>query len=125
MGFMNGRYGADQLGRFLSFVALILLIVNLFVRFWPLYLVCVVLIVIDFYRMFSRDIARRSEENRKFLNFVYGLKRKFTAGKNRMNDKEHCYFKCPRCQKRLRVPKGKGTISIHCPQCGTDFIKRT
>ena len=28
-------------------------------------------------------------------------------------------------KKMLRVPKGKGRISIHCPQCGTDFIENT
>jgi len=123
--FMNGRYGADQLGRFLSFVALILLVINLFVRNYILLIIAGVIIGYNFYRMFSRDVSRRSEENGKFLTFVYNLKRKFTSAKNQAADKDHCIFKCPRCKKKLRVPKGKGTISIHCPQCGMDFIKRT
>lgn len=124
-GFMNGRYGADQLGRFLSFVALGLLIVNLFVHNMILLIIVGVLIAYNFYRMFSRDVYKRSEENRKFLEFVDGIKSKFTSAKNQAKDRDHAYFTCPRCKKKLRVPKGKGMISIHCPQCGMDFIKKT
>ena len=123
--FMNGRYGADQLSRFLSIVALVLLIINLFVHGFILLFIALALIVLNFFRMFSRDTYKRSEENRKFLNFVYNLKRKFTSAQNQAKDRDHAYFKCPRCKKKLRVPRGKGTISIHCPQCGQDFIKRT
>ena len=123
--FMNGRYGGDQLGRFLSFVALILLVINIFTHTFVLLIIAGILIGINFYRMFSRDTYRRSEENAKFLNWDDNLKRKFTSAKNQAGDRDHAYFRCPRCKKRLRVPRGKGTISIHCPQCGMDFIKRT
>ena len=123
--FMNGRYGGDQLGRFLSFVALALIIVNIFVNSLIILIIVGIIIAINFFRMFSRDIYRRSEENSKFLSFVYTIKHKFTQSKNRAKDRDHCYFTCPRCKKKLRVPKGKGMISIHCPQCGMDFIKKT
>ena len=123
--FMNGRYGGDQLGRFFSFVALALIIVNIFVNSLIILIIVGIIIAINFFRMFSRDIYRRSEENSKFLSFVYTIKHKFTQSKNRAKDRDHCYFTCPRCKKKLRVPKGKGMISIHCPQCGMDFIKKT
>lgn len=122
---MNGRYGGDHLGRFLSFAALILLIINIFVHSLILLIIAGILIGINFFRMFSRDIYRRSEENRKYLNLVYKIKHWFSSMGKQAGDKDHAYFRCPKCRKKLRVPKGKGTISIHCPQCGMDFIKRT
>lgn len=40
-------------------------------------------------------------------------------------DREHKYFRCPNCGQMLRVPKGKGKISISCRNCGTTFQKKT
>ena len=34
-------------------------------------------------------------------------------------------FVCPTCKQKLRVPRGKGKISITCPKCATSFIKKT
>ena len=34
-------------------------------------------------------------------------------------------YRCPSCGQKVRVPRGKGRISIHCPKCQRDFIKRT
>ena len=127
---MAGRYGRDQLNRFLSVVCLILLIVSIFLRrstrasnilFWLALLVLVLL----YFRTFSRNIPKRSAENARFLQIKEGLFGSFSKKKHQMQDKDHAYFKCPRCKKMLRVPKGKGRISIHCPQCGTDFIETT
>lgn len=38
---------------------------------------------------------------------------------------EYKHFKCPRCKKPLKVPKGKGYIRIICPACGNKFTKHT
>ena len=35
------------------------------------------------------------------------------------------YFSCPHCRQQVRVPKGRGKISITCPKCGTQFIKKS
>jgi V/A-type H+-transporting ATPase subunit E len=39
--------------------------------------------------------------------------------------KDYRFFKCPTCQQKVRVPKGKGKIKIHCPRCHNDFIKKS
>ena len=39
--------------------------------------------------------------------------------------KTYRYFSCPHCRQQVRVPKGRGKISITCPKCGTQFIKKS
>ena len=39
--------------------------------------------------------------------------------------KDYRFFKCPTCKQKVRVPKGKGKIKIHCPRCHNDFIKKS
>lgn len=33
--------------------------------------------------------------------------------------------KCPKCQTRVRVPKGKGKIKITCKECSEEYIINT
>lgn len=126
---MAGRYGKDQLNHFLTLVSLILFIVCLFIRTRTgrnvLFYLALIALLIVYYRAFSRNHAKRSAENTKYLQIKEGLFGSFSKKKQQMQDKDHAYFKCLRCKKMLRVPKGKGRISIHCPQCGTDFIETT
>lgn len=131
--FMSGRYGRDQLNTFLLAVALILMIVDTFTKTRVISYMLAILLILIFYRMFSRNYAKRAAENQKYLDIKKGL---FGGGpgglfsgfkkkKQQMQDKDHAYFKCPKCKKMLRVPKGRGRIQIHCPQCGTEFIENT
>lgn len=125
---MAGRYGRDQLNTFLLIVAFILLIVNMFTRIRIFSYLVLILLVLIYFRMFSRNYAKRAAENQKFLDIKAGLFGGFSGikrKKQQMQDKDHAYFKCPRCKKMLRVPRGRGRIQIHCPQCGTDFIENT
>lgn len=125
-----GRYGRDQLNNFLYLVLLILFVSEMFIRTdmiakRVIFYIAVVLLAIIYFRTFSRNFEKRSAENRKYLQIKEGLLGGLSRKKQMMQDKDHAYFKCPRCKKMLRVPKGKGRISIHCPQCGTDFIENT
>ncbi len=69
--FMSGRYGGDALNQTIIIVALILVILNIFIRrtFWILYFVALALLVIYFLRMFSTNISRRTMENDRFVGF--------------------------------------------------------
>ncbi len=73
--FMQGRYGSDQLTNFLSMVALVVIILNLFFRRRILWIIAVVLIVLIYYRMFSRNIAQRSLENDRFMGLISRFRR--------------------------------------------------
>lgn len=124
--FMYGRYGMDQLSRNLSLICLVLLIVTMFVRNNVIYMIALVGIVYTYFRVFSRNISRRSEENEKYLKFHYKVVGKLNKIKLRITDsKTHRIFRCPSCSQKIRVPRGKGKISIKCPKCRIEFIKKT
>lgn len=124
--FMYGRYGMDQLSRNLSLICLVLLIVTMFVRNNVIYMIALVGIVYTYFRVFSRNISRRSEENEKYLKFHYKVVGKLNKIKFRITDsKTHRIFRCPSCSQKIRVPRGNGKISIKCPKCRIEFIKKT
>lgn len=119
---MSGRYGVDHLNRFLLYTSLILFLLEMFFVRWVdffviFYPVALILLVICYFRMFSRNMAKRSLENQKYLELKDSILRR--------GDRTHRIFHCPNCGQKVRVPKGKGRISIRCPKCGREFIKRT
>ena len=126
--FMYGRYGMDQLGRFLVYFGLILMIVNLFVDWSILYWLAVIVVVYSYVRMFSRNTNKRYRENVKYLeckNRVMAWFRGKGFGSCKSQDPTKKIFRCPGCRQKVRVPKGKGTILITCPKCRRQFQKRT
>lgn len=122
---MEGRYGSDQLGMALLGVYLVLVLLSRLFRSSLLNLLATLVILWAFYRMFSRQLELRRAENARFLEAVSPMVRRYNVSKCRRQDKEHCYFKCPNCGQQLRVPKGKGKLSITCRNCGASFEKKT
>lgn len=121
--FMIGRYGQDELGKFILSLTLILLVINLFVKTSALSVVDLILIFYSYYRIFSRDTSARYAENKKFLDTIEPLRRKFFTSKNKYeNRKVYKYIKCPSCKLEMKVPKGKGKIKVTCKSCGNKFI---
>ena len=123
--FMYGRYGVDPLNLTLmgAYVALLVLSSLVFGRL--LRLLALVCALLAFYRMLSRNIPKRRAENAKFMESVQPVVRWYNVRKCRRQDKDHCYFKCPSCGQQLRVPRGKGRISITCRSCGVSFEEKT
>lgn len=123
--FMTGRYGMDQLNLFLVVTYLVLYLVSLVTRLWILDWVVMVLLLVTLFRMLSRDIYRRQAENTRFLQIVRPVQRNFHTFRTRMKDREHRYFKCPNCGQQMRVPRGKGRITVHCRTCGATFEEKS
>ena len=126
---MSGRYGGDAFSNFLSLAALVVVVLGLFIPglFGMLlgWLGWAVLIY-SYYRIFSRNIPRRAAENRWFLAQRYAVQQRFAGARTRFAQRKvYRYFRCPRCRQQLRVPRGRGRISITCPKCGTSFIKKS
>ncbi len=122
---MYGRYGSDALNQFLMVIALVLLIPWFFTH-WAIFSILILALIILIYcRMFSRNIYKRSAENQKFLAWFTPIQRKLAGRKMQMQDKAHRYYKCPSCDRTLRVPRGRGRIEITCPHCKRKFTKKT
>lgn len=128
--FMYGRSGPDQLNTALLAAYLAVHVLRLFLtRFravWTvLGLIALILILIAFFRMFSKNIDKRRAENARFLNWWYPVRNRSAAAHQRRLDKQHKYFTCKSCKTLCRVPAGKGKVEITCPKCGGKIIGRS
>ena len=124
--FMSGRYGADQLSRFMLGVCLVCLVANIFTGIRAVYVIALIILGVCYYRMFSRDYAKRSAENQKYLDMIWRIKSRFTKTKNRViQSKDFHIYKCPSCGQKIRIPRGKGKICITCPKCRHEFEKKS
>ena len=123
--FMYGRYGNDQLNFFLMALYLVFYLLFALTRFLPLYWVTLVLIFVTLFRLFSRNLPRRREENARFMRSAGPVLHWFRLQRTIRRDKEHRYFKCPNCGQYLRVPRGKGKLNITCRNCGASFEERS
>lgn len=116
--FMAGRYGTDRLSMVILCGGLLVSLLSVFIR-WPglnlvLVLVSYGLMIWAIFRTLSRNTYKRYQENRRFMLLL-----------SRLKDRKNRYFQCPKCRQTVRVPRGKGKISITCPKCRERFIKKT
>ena len=124
--FMQGRYGADELSKFLTGVGMALIILNILTRIPIFNLLFWVCLIYSYFRMFSKNYSARYAENQKFLGLKNQFKYKIENHK-RMREQKKIYhiYSCPYCKQKIRIPKGKGTIIITCPKCKEEFGKRS
>lgn len=128
--FMSGRNGMDAFNRFLSIVLLVMVLLSMFVRNTrigaTLGILALALLIYLYFRMFSRNIYRRQQENGSYLRRKYQITSAWKGMRDRWTQrKDYKFFKCPSCRTRLRVPKGKGKLNIVCRKCGTSFQRKT
>ena len=112
--FMTGRYGTDKLNMWILGGGLILCLISLFVNVLAVNLLLTAgsyaLMGLAIFRTFSRNTYKRYQENRRFLLWL-----------DRVKDRKHRHFSCPKCRQPVRVPRGKGKIIITCPKCKEKF----
>lgn len=118
---MYGRNGLDALGLSTLVLYLVLDIVALFTGWWPLSIVCSLLALLFLFRVISRNLPRRRQENDWFLARLLPLRQWFRRRRLIRSDPAHRYLKCPNCGQQLRVPKGKGLLRVTCRSCGASF----
>lgn len=127
--FMYGRNGNDNLNSFILAVACVLLLVSGFlggVIRSVCYIPALALLVISYLRMFSKNIYKRREENRKYLDMKYRVFGYLKGIKERwVQRKDYKFFSCPSCHATMRVPRGHGKIRIVCKKCGNAFVGKS
>jgi hypothetical protein len=116
--FLAGRYGTDRLNIAILMTGVVISLLGAFFRRPMVNLMATLaaygLMIWAICRSLSRNTYARYEENRKFLQFF-----------DRLKDRNHRYFDCPKCRQMVRVPRGKGKIAITCPRCREKFIRKT
>ena len=121
--FMSGRYGSDQLSRFIMACGLVTLVLYMLFRGALWYYLTLGLLIWNYFRALSRNHEKRYRENLKFLELrsqVLGI-----FNRNPAADKDHRIYRCPSCHQKVRVPRGRGRISITCPKCHMEFIRKS
>lgn len=123
--FMYGRNGSDQLGLFTLALYLVVWLIQAFCRWLPLLLLEYLLLAVTLFRILSRNLARRRAENARFLQIMRPLAARWQSLCTRVSDREHRYFRCPNCGQQMRVPRGKGRLTVHCRTCGATFEEKS
>lgn len=124
--FMQGRYGADELSKFLTGIGMALIILSIITRISIFHLLFWVCLIYSYFRMFSKNYSARYAENQKFLVLKNQFRYKLENHKKlREQKKIYHIYSCPYCKQKIRIPKGKGTIIITCPKCKEEFGKRS
>ena len=127
--FMAGRNGFDRLGIISLVAAIVIKNIAWFFRGW-LYGVANLLALVLFgytaFRVLSRNVAKRREENYCLIRMFDTIRvRHADHQARRAQSKQYKFFTCPSCKNNLRVPRGKGKIQITCPRCGQRFGGKT
>ena len=123
--FMMGRYGADQLSRFIMGCGVVTLVLYMIFRGSIWYWLTLILLIWNYVRVLSRNHSKRALENQRYLELRERVLGRFRGSRSAARDKNFRIFRCPSCHQKVRVPRGKGRISITCPKCRHEFIKKT
>jgi hypothetical protein len=124
--FMYGRYGVDRFSQALIYMTLAVSIIATFSRYRMIFLVSYALLAYAIFRMISKNISKRSQENMIYCRLMGSIKKSLNQIKlSLIGTKTHKYYKCKHCRQMIRVPRGKGKICITCPKCRAEFVKRT
>lgn len=134
--FMIGRNGADRLSRWSLGAACIALIINMWFPNIFCSVISYALLFYSMYRVFSKNVAAREEEEQKFDDFLDRLKpgskkrrdsgftTRGNAPKNttKSNTSTKTTIVCEECGQSLSVPKGRGKLKVTCPKCNHQQI---
>lgn len=128
----SGRQGMDELSKFmfwwgLASLALSALVGSVLSRVLGSVLTWLglLMLILSFFRAFSRNVRQREAENALYLSWLQKRAQENAARINRFRQrKDFVFFKCPGCGVMIRVPRGKGKIHIAC-RCGYQLYRKT
>lgn len=125
--FMQGRYGSDNLNRFLLIIVAACFILSLFGRRMGIFQILgIACLIYAYFRMFSGNIYKRRAENAAYMKYEFKVKQIWETQKRDMKQrKTHHIYRCPSCKQKIRIPRGKGKIEIRCPKCSATFVKKS
>ena len=111
----------DELNRFLILIDIILIIVSIFIKTFPLDLSKFIVLGLIIFRISSKNKIQRQKENKVFLKIINTLTKPFkNIVRNFKDRKTHIYKKCFKCKTTLKLPlpNTRGINHAKCPECG-------
>lgn len=127
--FMYGRNGFDLFSRFLTYLALALVVLQLLIRGAAgraLWYLAIAVLIYAYFRIFSRNLNKRRAENAKYYHYRMKVINAFRDWRDRRRQsRDYKFFRCPSCRAMLRVPRGKGRIRVTCRKCGMAFERKS
>ena len=121
--FFYGRNGFDDLAKHTLIAAVIVCLLTGFIPQGIVRLIFSLLswglMIYAYYRILSKNIYKRVAENKRYVGSINMTKTRWHQRKT------HRFYRCPKCKTWLRVPKGRGKITITCVKCATKFDKRS
>jgi len=122
--FMQGRYGVDELAIFLIGLSVLAMFLSRMVNNYSLYYMGLVLIIWSYFRVFSKNTYKCTQQNQKYLKLKAKVIKPFEKQINLFKQrKTHHIYSCPNCKQKIRIPKGRGKVEVTCPKCHKKFSK--
>ena len=119
---MYGRYGTDQLGFFTLLLMLILNMVFAFTGWDALYILSFALAILSIFRIFSKNVSKRYEENQKFLQMTAPVRSFFSAKTAGLLDlRTHRHFAARSASRRSACPEEKATSKSPARSAATNL----
>lgn len=124
--FMIGRHGVDQLSMALLVSSILASLVASLFGSLLFSLVTLIPMFLCYWRILSKNLYKRQQENYAFLRRWYPLRDDLLKKYKRLKGmRTHKYFKCEKCGQTLRVPRGRGKLVVTCPKCMHQMHKKS
>ena len=100
-----------------NIIIYIILLLSNFIFKIVLYPLSLIILLLSIYRILSKNHNSRYKENYIYLNYRNILYSKINKVKYNLDQRKMYHiFKCPSCRQKVRIPKGKGKVTITCPK---------
>ncbi|MBO4265365.1 MAG: hypothetical protein J5922_04740 [Clostridia bacterium] len=120
--FMYGRYGTDSLSGAMYVATIVIFTIGILFQSTVIYALAFAVFVLSLLRSLSKNLPQRRMENAEYIKISGKVKRYIKSRIYRISHaKEYKYLRCPKCHTDLRVPRGKGKITLTCPCCKNRF----
>ena len=122
---MQGRNGPDNLSFAALIAAIAVSLLSSVLGLGLLSLLGIALYVYSIWRIFSRNVQKRTAENNRYVRESAQIRTKAKQFLLRVkNCRKYKYFRCPKCKVLIRLTRGCGEKQIHCPSCQHDFTMK-
>ena len=104
--FMDGRYGIDELYKFLLIICTILILLNTIIKSKIIDIIELIILIISTIRFLSKNKSKRQKENQIYIKTKNKIIKYYQYQKKRYQDHNtHIYRKCPKCKQKIRLVK--------------------